>query len=50
MTNAQVIAELTRAKVLFQVRAIAAALGVSRPTNLPPSPAPDRLQGEDVGV
>ena len=49
MSNAEMIAELTRAKVLFQARALAAALGVPQPTALPsPSLKSEiaRLSGE----
>lgn len=39
MTQQQVIAELARAKALFQARTIALILGVKPPEMLPPPPA-----------
>jgi hypothetical protein len=36
--NRQFLAELTRMKVLFQARALAAAMGAPQPTKLPHNP------------
>lgn len=49
--NRQLLAELTRMKVLFQARALAAELGVPQPTDLPATalglPSPVRLPKDE---